>query len=159
MPLPIGMATGNAEERSGGICSRRKVAVRNSVHPSRYPSGKSPLSPCHLDRSEAQWRDLCVDAHPWKCFSTERTRISYFAMPAKTTYAALLKESRMQIIKALGIDRKSGEGAQWRDLRFNGPFLEMFFDQACRIRTRQGQWSQIRRQRSEPALFQGCYDV
>ena len=27
----------------------------------------SPL--CHLDRSEAQWRDLCVDALSWKCFS------------------------------------------------------------------------------------------
>jgi len=25
---------------------------------------------CHLDRSEAQWRDLCVDAPSWKCFST-----------------------------------------------------------------------------------------
>jgi len=33
----------------------------------------------------------------------------------------------MQIIKATGLDRKSG-GAQWRDLRFGGPFLEMFFD-------------------------------
>jgi hypothetical protein len=26
--------------------------------------------PCHLDRSAAQWRDLCVDALSWKCFST-----------------------------------------------------------------------------------------
>jgi len=34
---------------------------------------------CHLDRSEAQWRDLCVDAPSWKCFSTERTQISYLA--------------------------------------------------------------------------------
>jgi hypothetical protein len=25
---------------------------------------------CHLDRSEAQWRDLCVDTFSWKCFST-----------------------------------------------------------------------------------------
>jgi hypothetical protein len=33
----------------------------------------------------------------------------------------------MQIIKATGLHRKPG-GAQWRDLRFNGPFLEMFFD-------------------------------
>jgi hypothetical protein len=29
---------------------------------------RPPLS--HLDRSAAQWRDLCVDALPWKCFST-----------------------------------------------------------------------------------------
>ena len=45
----------------------------------------------------------------------ERTRISYFALLATTTCAALLKESRMQFIKATGLDRKSG-GAQWRDL-------------------------------------------
>ena len=57
----------------------------------------------------------------------KRTRISYFALLATTTCAALRKESRMQIIKATGLDRKSG-GAQWRDLRFSGPFLEMFFD-------------------------------
>ena len=57
----------------------------------------------------------------------ERTRISYFALLATTTCAALRKESRMQIIKATGLDRKSG-GAQWRDLRFGGSFLEMFFD-------------------------------
>jgi hypothetical protein len=41
---------------------------------------------CHLDRSEAQWRDLCVDAPSWKCFSTERiegTRPIPFA-PAMT---------------------------------------------------------------------------
>jgi hypothetical protein len=31
----------------------------------------------------------------------------------------------MQIPKATGLDRKSG-GAQWRDLRFSGSFLEVF---------------------------------
>jgi HlyD family secretion protein len=35
----------------------------------------------------------------------------------------------MQIIEATGLDRKFG-GAQWRDLRFSGPFVEMFFDRA-----------------------------
>jgi hypothetical protein len=59
----------------------------------------------------------------------ERTRISYFALPATTTCAALSKESRMQIIEATGLHRKSG-GAQWRDLRFNGPFLGIFFERA-----------------------------
>ena len=39
---------------------------------------------------------------------------------------SLFKESRMQIIEATGLDRKSG-GAQWRDLRFSVSFLEMFF--------------------------------
>jgi len=38
----------------------------------------------------------------------ERTRISYFAQLATTTCAALFKESRMQIIKATGLDRKIG---------------------------------------------------
>ena len=33
----------------------------------------------------------------------------------------------MMLINATALDRKSG-GAQWRDLRFSGPFLEMFFD-------------------------------
>jgi hypothetical protein len=45
----------------------------------------------------------------------KRTRISYFALLATTTRAALLEESRMQTIKATGLHRKSG-GAQWRDL-------------------------------------------
>jgi hypothetical protein len=35
----------------------------------------------------------------------------------------------MQILNAKGLDGKSG-GAQWRDLRFSGPYLEMFFDRA-----------------------------
>jgi hypothetical protein len=38
----------------------------------------------------------------------ERTRISYFALLAATMCAALRRESRMQIIKATGLDRKSG---------------------------------------------------
>ena len=59
----------------------------------------------------------------------KRTRMSYFALLAPTTCAALRKESRMQIIKAPDLVRKSGE-AQWRDLRFSGPFLEMFFRQS-----------------------------
>ena len=57
----------------------------------------------------------------------KRTRISYFALLATCTCAALCRESRMQIPNATGLHRKSG-GAQWRDLRFSGPFLEMFFD-------------------------------
>ena len=35
----------------------------------------------------------------------------------------------MQITKATALHRKSG-GAQWRDLRFGGSFLEMFVDRA-----------------------------
>ena len=47
----------------------------------------------------------------------ERTRISYFALLATTTYAVFLKENRTILINATDLDRKSG-GAQWRDLRF-----------------------------------------
>ena len=57
---------------------------------------------------------------------TGLARISYFGLPATTTCAALRKESRMQIIEATGLRRKSG-GAEWRDLRFSGPCVEMFF--------------------------------
>jgi hypothetical protein len=35
---------------------------------------------CHLDRSEAQWRDLCVDAPSWRCFSTERSVVERSAV-------------------------------------------------------------------------------
>ena len=38
----------------------------------------------------------------------ERTRISYFALLATSTYAALRRESRMQILNATSLDRKSG---------------------------------------------------
>jgi hypothetical protein len=59
----------------------------------------------------------------------KRTRISYFALLATSTFAALRRESRMQFPEATGLDRKSG-GAEWRDLRFSSPFLKMFFDRA-----------------------------
>jgi hypothetical protein len=44
---------------------------------------------------------------------------------SNATGAALRRESRMQLPNATGLDRKSG-GAQWRDLRFSGPLVEMF---------------------------------
>jgi hypothetical protein len=40
---------------------------------SNYHSRKRRPPLCHLDRSAAQWRDLCVDALSWECFSTERS--------------------------------------------------------------------------------------
>jgi hypothetical protein len=63
---------------------------------------------CHLDRSAAKWRDLCVDAPPWECFSTERTRISCHAAQDTATYAAFIKESRMEFASATNLHRKSG---------------------------------------------------
>jgi hypothetical protein len=38
----------------------------------------------------------------------ERTRISYFALLTTSTCAALRRESRMHILKATGLHRKSG---------------------------------------------------
>jgi hypothetical protein len=55
----------------------------------------------------------CVTTLPLSSRPELRTRISYFALPATTTSAALLKGSRMHIIKATNLDRKSGGGAQW----------------------------------------------
>jgi len=68
--------------------------------------------------SEGVWEPGKETAGP----STALPRISYFALLARTTCAALRRESRMQIIEATGLDRKSG-GAQWRDLRFPFPVL------------------------------------
>jgi hypothetical protein len=72
-------------------------------------------------------RSAVLAVLPWKCFSTERTRISYLALPATASGAVSRKGNRMKSINATVLDRKSG-GAQWRDLRFSGPFLGMFFD-------------------------------
>ena len=47
----------------------------------------------------------------------ERTRISCHAAPDTATYAAFVKESRMEFASATNLHRKSG-GAEWRDLRF-----------------------------------------
>jgi hypothetical protein len=55
----------------------------------------------------------------------ERTRISCRAALDKAAYAPFRKEGRMKCTNATKVHRKSG-GAQWRDLQFYGPFLEMF---------------------------------
>ena len=55
----------------------------------------------------------------------ERTRISCRAALDKAAYAPFGKEGRMKCTNAIKFHRKSG-GAQWRDLQFYGPFLEMF---------------------------------
>ncbi len=73
---------------------------------------------CHLDRSEAEWRDLrflfrlrqCVVRQSVPGFSTSQ-------LLTTATYAALFKERRTNFTDHTNLDRKSG-GAQWRDLRF-----------------------------------------
>ena len=129
--------------------------------------GRPPF--CHLDRSAAKWRDLCVDALSWKCFSTggswafglpkvmKNGSYSATTLPGRTALPFVIsteaypdfllraagndhvcgfpKENRMMLINATGLHRKSG-GAQWRDLRFGGSFLEMFFDRALRKKSK-----------------------
>jgi hypothetical protein len=56
----------------------------------------------------AQRRDLCVDASSWKCFSTERTRISCHTALETTAFAAFSKEGRMNCANATNSNRKSG---------------------------------------------------
>jgi hypothetical protein len=57
----------------------------------------------------------------------ERTRISCHAALDKATCAPFRKEGRMKYNNAIKFHRKSGV-AQWRDLQFNAPLLEMFSD-------------------------------
>jgi hypothetical protein len=38
----------------------------------------------------------------------ERTRISYYAAPKMTSFAAFIKESRMNFAEPIGLNRKSG---------------------------------------------------
>jgi hypothetical protein len=68
----------------------------------------------HRSTQAAEKRLLFSNYCPWKhcpalsSSRPERTRISYFAPPAAPTFAALRKESRMQMIGATSFDRKSG---------------------------------------------------
>ena len=71
-------------------------------------------------------RQLPPESNPLPLSSRpERTRISYFALLATTSCAALRKESRKQFISATGLNRKSG-GAQWRDLQCALRFSKSF---------------------------------
>jgi hypothetical protein len=52
---------------------------------------------------------LSQEAPPFPLSSRpKRTRISYFALLATITCAVFFKEKRMMLIKATGLDRKSG---------------------------------------------------
>jgi hypothetical protein len=57
-------------------------------------------------------RGICSSADlSWKCFSTERTRISCCAAVERAACAAFRKESRMKLANATKPDRKSGGSA------------------------------------------------
>jgi hypothetical protein len=50
-----------------------------------------------------------VDASSWKCFSTERTRISYLTALPGDHAVVLRKENHTQLTEAATLDRKSGD--------------------------------------------------
>jgi hypothetical protein len=69
---------------------------------------------CHLDRSEAQWRDLCVDALTWKCFSTQRSHSILFEVDSNPSREAnqvlvVAGEVGQAGISVIGLDRAEGE--------------------------------------------------
>ena len=86
----------------------KRLSCSNCSPWARYPP------PCHPERS----RGTCGSADlSGKCFSTERTRISYFALLTTSTCVALRRETRMQLINATKLHRKSGV-PEWSDLQF-----------------------------------------
>ena len=109
--LPFVLSTGEVMGRWPAQGDEKRVLFSNYCLPETPPF---PLS-SRPERSVVE-RSAVSAVLPWECFSTERTRISYFALLATSTCAALRRESHMQIINATGLHRKSG-GAQWRDPR------------------------------------------
>jgi hypothetical protein len=75
---------------------------------SATPVAGSAVLPFVISTEAKRSGEICVPAVlSWECFSTERIWISYFALLATSTCAALRRESRMQIINATGLHRKS----------------------------------------------------
>ena len=67
----------------------------------------------------AQWRDLCVDALSWECFSTERTRISCFALLVTT-----ISTDNITVTN----EYRSGAGAHWAFLSDVGRTVQKDLD-------------------------------
>jgi hypothetical protein len=68
-------------------------------------SMEAPPSPLSSERS----RGICSSADlSWKCFSTERTRVSCCAAADTAACAAFPKESRMKLAESTKCNRKSG---------------------------------------------------
>ena len=107
-PDSHGCAGSSLPQFAAGRClstERSAVEVPDSLDPNSRFQGASPLSPCHPDRSEAEWRDLqssrkvenltfppppAVDLRGL-FLGAECTRISCFAVLATTTCAAHCK--------------------------------------------------------------------
>ena len=115
---------------TGEVMGQRPPKVMKNAFPATTVAGSAAL-PFVISTEAQRSGEICgVSGPSWECFSTERTRISYFALLATSTCAALRRESRMQIINATGLHRKSG-GAEWRDLRSQPSFPGNVFRSLC----------------------------
>jgi hypothetical protein len=65
----------------------------------------------YIKSGVAERRDLCVDASSWRCFSTE----------------VMKKASVRQLLSIEPLPPPLSSRAKPRDLRFRGPFVDMFF--------------------------------
>ena len=138
-----------------GSCSATSLSGRATsplCHPVEFPWAFGP--PKRMKNSSRSATTLPGSAISPPCHPVERTRISYFAALATTTDAVSRKGNRMKMIKATALDRKSG-GAQWRDLRFSGSFVEMFFDRGSPSTKAEGFASGRRRTNPFPGLEPG----
>jgi hypothetical protein len=89
-------------DRSGGICSSLNQHLL-------WTKRRPPL--CHPDRSggicsSLNQHLLWTKRHPPLCHP-DRTRISYHATPEMTSCAAFIKESRMNFVEPIALNRKS----------------------------------------------------
>ncbi len=82
---------------------------------------------CHLDRSAAQWRDLRFSC-PFLEIFFDRGIMGLRPTQGDEKRLLFSNDSAWKHRPPLcHLDRSA---AQWRDLRFSCPFLEMFFDRA-----------------------------
>ena len=80
---------------------------------------------CHLDRNAAQWRDLRFSG-PFLEMVFDRGAMGLW--PTQGDEKRLLFSNNCQWRHRPPLCHLDRSAAQWRDLRFCGPFLGMFFD-------------------------------
>ena len=94
---------------------------------SNYSPWKHRPPLCHLDRSAAQWRDLRFSG-PFLEMFFDRGIMGLW--PTQGDEKRLLFSNYSPWKRRPTLCHLDRSAAQWRDLRFSGPFLEMFFDRA-----------------------------
>jgi hypothetical protein len=81
---------------------------------------------CHLDRSAAEWRDLRVDALPWKCFFD---RGVMDLRPTQGDEKQILFSNYSLWKHRPSLCHLDRSAAEWRDLCVDALPLEVFFRQ------------------------------